>query len=158
MRPDHQSPLFGLRIPRGGLHASRPAHAHGSIENEKKSVKNRNRQRVREAVSHAALGALHPHGGGPTSRIETTASAPARSLKAGEKAMHGDYPPKQINFLLRSNGEAWAVATAPQPDRYKRIDVINKRRVLLRATVGTYSAQTPPPSELRVSGGASLTA
>ena len=64
----------------------------------------------------------------------------------------------QINFLLRSNGEAWAVATAPQPDRYKHIDVINKRRVLLRATVGTYSAQTPPPSELRVSGGASLTA
>ena len=30
-----------------------------------------------------------------------------------------------------SNGEGWAVATAPQPDRYKPIDVINKRRVLL---------------------------
>ena len=59
MRPDHQSPLFGLRIPRGGLHASRPAHAHGSIENEKKSVKNRNRQRVREAVSHGSDRGVH---------------------------------------------------------------------------------------------------
>ena len=62
-----------------------------------------------------------------------------------------DYPPKyKINFLLRSNGEGWAVATAPQPDRYKPIDVINKRRVLLRATVGTVipPKQTvrPPPS------------
>ena len=56
-----------------------------------------------------------------------------------------------------SNGEGWAVATAPQPDRYKHIDVIKKRSVLLRAAFGRYSAQTPPPSELWVSGGTPLT-
>ena len=50
---------------------------------------------------------------------------------------------------VASNGEAWAVATAPQPDRYKHIDVIQKDVVAHdRAAFGRYSAQTPPPSEL----------
>ena len=65
-------------------------------------------------------------------------------------------PPNKKSCCVQWQG--WAVPRPPRPDRYKHIDVINKRGVLLRATVGTYSAQTPPPSELRVSGGASLTA
>ena len=49
-----------------------------------------------------------------------------------------------------SNGEGWAVATAPQPDRYKHIGVIQKEVVAREG--GLLQVFRPNPAPLRAVG------
>ena len=57
---------------------------------------------------------------------------------------------------VASNGEGWAVATAPQPDRYKHIGIVQKERVAREG--GLRQVFRPNPAPLRAVGFATLAA